>query len=243
MPAARPAGAVQVPYPARVVPINGEAVRTASDTSSAATITASLGASNSGATSKSKRSNSRLEVRQERVSAARASINFSSADFSAALKAKAKEDSEDMPLETSMWSVAFFIGIEEIGEVASAYLAFLLVACITMQGSIIYLLGVSRMTKPIFNEASVAAFRAWRHDVAHHISNYDSVAGISLTRKVCDGNDALSVSSAIADDYGVVSQYLSKGKLVGIVMTLVSLISWYMTLGKEINSGAHPALV
>ena len=65
-----------------------------------------------------------------------------------------------------------------------------------------------------------------------------AVTASTLTRKVCELSDALSVSASILDDYRVVDQYLSKGKLVGSVMCLIALISWYMTLGKEINSGA-----
>ena len=70
---------------------------------------------------------------------------------------------------------------------ASVYLALLLVLCIAMQASIIIVLGVTTMTKPDFDDGSVDDFRAWRRDVAHLIANYDSVAGTTLTRKVCDG--------------------------------------------------------
>ena len=51
-------------------------------------------------------------------------------------------------------------------------------------------------------------------------------------------SDALSVSATIEADYRVVQQYLTHGKLVGSTMCIIALLSWYMTLGKEITDGA-----
>ena len=145
---------------------------------------------------------------------------------------------EEYPLERSMWSVTMLIGMPQLGDIASAYLVFLLVACVLMQGSIIAVLGASSMTSPDFNEASVTALRSWRRNVAHHISNYDTLRGNSLTNTVCNLSTALSVSATIEDDYRRVSQYLESGQLIGTVMCVIALLAWYMTLGKEITSGA-----
>ena len=148
-----------------------------------------------------------------------------------------------MPLSPSMWDVALFIGRAEIGGiVASVYLAFLLSLTMFMQMSIIIILGLSSMTKPDFAESSVDQLRDWRRNEAHHISNYDEVSGVTLTHRVCSNSESLSVSAAIKADYRLGEQYLEQGQLVGSVMCLISLISWYMTLCKEITSGAptHP---
>ena len=51
-------------------------------------------------------------------------------------------------------------------------------------------------------------------------------------------SDALSVSATIEQDYRVVDQYLDKNKFIGTTMCLIALVSWYMTLGKEISEGA-----
>ena len=145
---------------------------------------------------------------------------------------------EEMPLERSMWSVTMLIGMPMLGDVASAYLVFLLGACVLMQGSIIAVLGASTMTSPDYNDNSVTALRSWRRNVAHHITNYDTLRGTSLTNTVCDLSTALSVSATIEADYRRVSQYLEYGQLVGSVMCVIALVAWYMTLGKEITSGA-----
>ena len=51
-------------------------------------------------------------------------------------------------------------------------------------------------------------------------------------------SDALSVSATIEADYRVVQQYLTHGKLIGSTMCIIALLSWYMTLGKEISDCA-----
>lgn len=51
-------------------------------------------------------------------------------------------------------------------------------------------------------------------------------------------NDALSVSATIEQDYRLVEKYLENGQIVGSAMCAIALLSWYMTLGKEITHGA-----
>ena len=150
-----------------------------------------------------------------------------------------EQETEDMPLDRSMWSVGFFIGLKEVGSVGSAYLAFLLFLTVFMQSSIIVLLASTTMTSPDFTETSVQQLRDWRRRVAQHITNYDPISGVTLTSRVCSRSDALSVSAAIEDDFKKVDQYLDRGNLVGTVMCVIALLSWYMTLGVEITSGAQ----
>ena len=91
-----------------------------------------------------------------------------------------------MPLEGSMWGVAVLIGIPVLGKAASAYLLFLLFLTVTCQSIIIYILSVTTMTKPDFDDDSVAELREWRRQVAHHVSNFDSISGDTLLQKICD---------------------------------------------------------
>ena len=97
-----------------------------------------------------------------------------------------QEETEDMPLEGSMWGVAVLIGIPVLGKAASAYLLFLLFLTVTCQSIIIYILSVTTMTKPDFDDDSVAELREWRRQVAHHVSNFDSISGDTLLQKICD---------------------------------------------------------
>ena len=52
-----------------------------------------------------------------------------------------QEETDDMPLEPSMWGVAVIIGIEQLGKAASWYLAFLVMLTVSMQTCIIVILG------------------------------------------------------------------------------------------------------
>ena len=46
------------------------------------------------------------------------------------------------------------------------------------------------------------------------------------------------MSATIEKDYRLVDKYLEHGQITGSLMCAIALLSWYMTLGKEILDGA-----
>ena len=109
-----------------------------------------------------------------------------------------EEETEEMPLENSMWGVAVIIGVPVLGKAASVYLLFLLALNLASQITIVYILSVTTMTKADFDDESVAELREWRRQVAHHISNFDPISGVTLTHKICDVRRTRDLNHAAA---------------------------------------------
>ena len=67
------------------------------------------------------------------------------------------------------------------------------------------------------------------------IDNYDTLSGLSMATRVCQG-DVLSKSSSIADAFSEVDEYLGDGGATGSMMAVLSLVAWYCTIAIEFNA-------
>ena len=88
--------------------------------------------------------------------------------------------------------------------------------------------------QPVYTEDSVEQLRVWRRNIAHKIDFYDELKEQSLAYRVCDGDDGLHMSSTQSRTFSLLQQYLGHDGTTGVLMSSVSLLSWYLTCSKEI---------
>ena len=148
---------------------------------------------------------------------------------------------EIVNLDESIWTVPLVIGTDTVGSFGSVFIAFLYLLNAGCQVLFCHVLINSELTVPKWSDEKVNELRDWRRNIAHHIDNYDRFTKNSLASGVCEGSLAVQMSTQQADIFGDLSDYLkdppvSQLLAPGVQLCLMGLLSWYMTMGKEINS-------
>ena len=66
-----------------------------------------------------------------------------------------------------------------------------------------------QLTEPEYSDDTVISYRNWRRNTGHDLKNLDTLSGLSLAARVCEGDDSLEMSQKQADAYDAVSKYIS----------------------------------
>ena len=156
--------------------------------------------------------------------------------------AAASEPPEQMELKESIWDASVLIGTEQVGRAASAYMVVLLMMNLFVQGAFAFILRSPGpgLTSKSFTRDEIDGLLAWRRNVAHDVRFFNGE--MSLAARVCDGAHDLELSGQQASEYEDLSGYLSgftddagsgsRGNL-GMVMSCIALLTWYLTLCSE----------
>ena len=109
------------------------------------------------------------------------------------------------------------------------------------QALFLYIIANTDLTVSDYTDDMVQELRDWRRNTAHHIDNYDPITGKSLSYRVCAGDFGTQMSTQQADLVETLQNYMgdppkSVNSSLGSMLCLLGLMSWYLTLGKEMNS-------
>lgn len=153
--------------------------------------------------------------------------------------AAVEEPPEQMELKESIWDASVLIGTDQVGKAASVYIVVLLVMNLFVQGAFAFILATSKqMVSESYTRDEIDGLLDWRRKVAHDVRYFNGEA--SLVARVCDGAEDLELSGQQASAYEDLSGYLadftqedgSRGSL-GLVMSCIALLTWYLTLCSE----------
>ena len=144
---------------------------------------------------------------------------------------------QETTLDRSVWHTSLVMWTPPVGQIGSWILAMLFAANLVIQFLFMYLLAVTSLTQPNYNDELVGQvsqrhtstrnktsrarldaaltgippltwqYREWRRNQAHSFANYEILTGQSLSFRVCNG-DVLSESAVISQSYGDVDEYL-----------------------------------
>ena len=151
------------------------------------------------------------------------------------------EDSEKIKLETSLWMMPLFLCSGQFGSAASALLAVLLVANVTVQYLFAYIVYDTLISR--FDATYVDQLLSWRRTTAHDATFYNPILKQSLAMRVCSNDYSLIYGSGQRDLYNELLKYLGKngdgsiqGGAQGPLMCMLALLAFLLVISREVNA-------
>ena len=134
-------------------------------------------------------------------------------------------------LAESIWDAFVVVAICEPGEsrtaeekIAAAWAMMLLLVNLILQGMFSFIVNW-KMAEAEFTEDQAQAFRTWRRNIAHDLSNVDPISKQSLAARVCGGEDGLSQASTQKEAYENITVYNTN--MVGPILLVLVCWTWY----------------
>jgi len=97
-------------------------------------------------------------------------------------------------MSTSLWECVALIGVQCVGVMGSIVIVCALFLNVALQGLFTYIIYLDFLTP--HDIPDVASMEQWRRTDGHSYANSDKVSGASLVRRVCDGDESLSIAGA-----------------------------------------------
>lgn len=109
--------------------------------------------------------------------------------------------------QESIWDVSFFLGMEDLQDLGSAFVGTLLLMNASMQFFLICIINEA-FAYSEFTDETVEAMRRWRVFSGHSYDLVDKHTFEPLAKRVCDLDLSIVTSSGVVEILGLIGQYL-----------------------------------